>query len=253
MFPVANLNLYEFIFGSTIGGYEIFTGNWCGLNGALWYINVLILCYAVGLLIFVLNKKINAKYLFVVPLFLGLGMYFYGKNIPFFNKLVGIGLVNFSLGFYANYLLEYLYSRPIKTKIIVSLLCFIPIAIFFNFYIFMVMKKGAYYLFDYSSLGFTNILLWIPLMIILQNCSYLNKFCSLKPVAKCSEISFDFYAWHIFVISISYIVIKVNNIQITKPGILFLVVFLACIVYSIISNILVSNLLTKKLKPRLGL
>ena len=69
-------------------------------NCILWYICVLILCYAIYWIILFLQKrlKINARYLFIFMIFLGVGIISFSIDLPFLNFCSARGYLSFFFG-----------------------------------------------------------------------------------------------------------------------------------------------------------
>ena len=70
------------------------------VNNPTWYISVLMLCYVVFyIIVYIANRiKIHPQYLFVVMIFLGMGINTYGINLPFLNGSSSRGYYAFFFG-----------------------------------------------------------------------------------------------------------------------------------------------------------
>ena len=235
----------DLLLGCLIGGDSIFTGTFGKINGALWYITILILCYIISLLI---TKTSKSKFVYLIPIALGFGMYFYGQDLPFFNKLVGVGLINYFAGFYIDDLFTCLKNNK---KLNISLICvsiiFLFVFLFFYFYFYVGKKEQS--LLDYSSCGIVNVLFWIPLMIIFRNLRLFNVACELRPVKYVLNLNYDFYMWHIFALSVVWAIINYNKFYSIDGVSIFLLALGASMLFAVISNLCISkplNYLFKK-------
>lgn len=88
-----------------------------GVNNPLWYVSVLFICYAVLYTLTRLSKRIGigTHYLYIAMVMLGLGIHYWGINLPFMNGQVSRGYVCFFLGM----LLYELYETHASRKIFV--------------------------------------------------------------------------------------------------------------------------------------
>jgi len=240
-------NLVYVFLGAFIGGTEIFTGTWGPLNGALWYINMLIFLYLIACLFTYINKKRNAKFLFALPILLGFGMILSKQNVPFFNYLFGVTLINYFLGFLVYDLFKKMERLSNRSCLIVRIISLLSIAFYcVAFYYFTRIKKDETAL-SIAENGVNNIIFWIPLLLLL-NGKKINTFAKNRFVNFACSLSFDTYMWHLPVIEVILIVVETNHIQTTNGLAYFFIIISIILFISVLTNLFLNNRLRKLAK-----
>ena len=96
LWSCGSLSLYDLLIDCMFGGRILFTGN--SLNGPIWYISVLLICYVIA---FFISKKIKkyGSYLYICPIIIGLVIFYFNNIQPVIFKIdLARGLVAFFTG-----------------------------------------------------------------------------------------------------------------------------------------------------------
>lgn len=185
----SKINFTDLTVTLLLGSPCVFTGKNSLLNGVTWYISVLILCYLVACFIVAVTKKCKSKqkvFLFAIPMLLGAGMQIPTITVPFFNHEIGRGLFSFFFGVFLMKYLLYLRKSSKKHLIAVKLFALIIFSIFIGLETQTALLSGN------NSMPFT-LFFYAPIIIVLYNLKYLNRFSSTKAIKLCGAISFNIY------------------------------------------------------------
>ncbi len=152
-----------------------------GINNPLWYVSVLFICYTVLYSINHFSKKIEIHnhYLYIGMVLLGLGIRYYGINLPFMNGDVSRGYVCFFEGIllyelYNNYANRKLFISSAFVAVVISL-CIIKNWLIDDIWAILVFLEFPSLLFCF---------LWT------------EKFFTSKIFDILGRISFEMYLWH---------------------------------------------------------
>lgn len=101
------------------------------VNGPIWYISVLIICY----ILFWIITKLEQKYVcgvkvYFLPILVGIAILDYEINLPFLTYTCGIGYVGFFVGVLLAYLMENsLFIKYLK-RFSIGFICFLVLSTF---------------------------------------------------------------------------------------------------------------------------
>ncbi len=154
------------------------------LNGPVWYISVLMVCYILG---FVFTKY-KSSVLFFLAIFIGACIQYFKLNYPFLNIDIARGLLSFFTGVTIKPLFEIISSFKKNEKIVFRIFIIFLMMICFSVY-----QKNSLY---FSPTFFTLFFFFTPLIICLYDLKCLNKLCNTKFVKWLGDISFDIYLWN---------------------------------------------------------
>lgn len=227
--------------GMNAGGpfYEMF------VNSHLWYLSVLLLCYAVFFIAIRSSQrlKINWRYsCFFMVVFgasiSGIGEWYY---MPFVGFAAACGYMSFFLGvLIASVLAEH---RPKTAGTLISLftvVCFTLLMVFK----YDIMEYGVLYML---------IFIYYPAIVVLFESGPVQKLLDCKLFGFLGQISFGIYIWHM---EFNVLLSSANNL--VHLGINFdsrwteLIVVLINIAIGIVSFYLLEKPITKALKKKLG-
>ena len=158
-------------------------------NCILWYVCVLMLCYAIYWIILFIQKKlkINARYLFTFMVFLGIGIISYSIELPFLNFCSARGYMSFFFGVE----LVDIYTM-IKNKKIIPLISGLVILIFIIYGIYDSETLFGNGLDQQMTLTF----ILYPAIIGLLSFGKLGSMFKNKLIKFLGNISFEIYLCH---------------------------------------------------------
>ena len=171
------------------------------VNNPTWYISVLMLCYVVFyIIVYIANRiKIHPQYLFVVMIFLGMGINTYGINLPFLNGSSSRGYYAFFFGILLAGILK---KNKIGKK-----------ELYFSLFLLISIPSLIAFKSDFMSTGINYIMTFIyyPALIIVCKSKVIGKILNRKIIGIVGKISFDVFIWHNPFYILMYIFIKVFN------------------------------------------
>ena len=97
-FSCGNLKFIDLLFDVLIGGTNTFGTSIMPINGPLWYIGPLFICYILAYLLTKIYNKKDNKILFVLPILVGIFIIKTNFNFFLLNYSVSRGLVAFFVG-----------------------------------------------------------------------------------------------------------------------------------------------------------
>ena len=97
LWSCGTLSFTELLLDIVFGGKVVFNAG-PTLNGPIWYINVLLVCYALAYLLTKLSSKQQSNLVFVLPVLLGLIIQYSGKSFALFNGSAARGFISFFEG-----------------------------------------------------------------------------------------------------------------------------------------------------------
>lgn len=237
-------NIFDFLITIFFASPVLFTGDFGNIVSVAWYISVLMFCYLIAFLLTKLDKKVKNKTIFLAPLILGIIMIMLNAKYPFFNVLLGRGLFAFFLGFYVAYALEKFAKFKSKTKIIIRI-CLLILPIFRIVMSFFPNYDSVIFVYPYITVPITYI---APLFFVFYDLKWFNKFSEFKPFKYLSNISFDFYMLHSFVIG----TLGTIDISFYNTWWLLIIIVIYAIVVSSISYFAISVKFCNYLEKKLG-
>ncbi len=208
------------------------------INNPIWYISVLLLCYAIMYFSTWLAKRIDVSpyYLYMGIVLVGIGIQSYGINLPFLNFFSARGYMSFFAGI--------LYMKIAHSLDIKKWWIQITAAVIFMFQIFLIYKGLV------SNIGMDVIFILWPSLLILFHSGLARKIIRGKIWSKWAEISFSVYIWHcILLIGYLFIPRECAGWLYSGWGLLLTIVILQIV--GILSNRFIERPLTKYLKEHL--
>lgn len=158
-------------------------------NAPSWCISICFILYIIHFSVIYFSKeKINVIYIYIILMFLGLGIISMKLNYPFLlNLFFGRGLSCFSIGvILANI---YINSNKLNTNLI-GYICLIILVFYYSVYI-------SRYNAIIGNNSFIFIMLISPSIIIsILYVSWLNKLLSMKPMLFLGSLSINIYLLH---------------------------------------------------------
>lgn len=172
------------------------------VNNPVWYISVLLLCYAVFYLLTRFHGKIPVVYLYLAMIFLGCGICTYGINLPFLNASSARGYYSFFTGVLLALALDH---WKITAKGVC--LCLFNIVLIVG----LIIVKYAYVERD---LVFLLTFVLYPSIIVVFQTDFVKKLFSHPFWGLWGKISYDVFIWHNPMYLAMYIVMKLFSWEI---------------------------------------
>ncbi len=221
------------------------------LNGPIWYIGPLMLCYILAYFLTQKYKKNNNYLIYSLPIFVGLYIFLSGYNLFILNTNIARGLIAFFTGTLIGNtkVLNYFDTLKTKKKYIIKSIMFIIILLFTSTIIF---NKSDLYIGSYNDSIITYSLFFFPLVILfLYDIKIINKIGNTKLFKFLGNISYSIYIWNFpILLSLSYL-IKIGILPYTHTWIFMLISFIIHILIASISYYLIEQKLTNKIKDKI--
>lgn len=188
------------------------------LNGPIWYIGVLMLCYifAFGIAKFIKNSKLTQLAFFLAIIF-GLVMNFCPIQLPFFNHDIARGLMAFFSGTLLGCFLKE-FNFYIKNS---NLILKGALFAFFIILLIFIYHKKLYLNYEYFT-ALAGTLIFPLLIVILYLCQF--SILRLEIFKKLGGIAFEVYLWNfpIYITLHILIVLGAVNANISSGYFIFL-------------------------------
>jgi len=164
-----------------------------GINGPLWYISALLVCY---ILLFIICKLSNNKkhiiILLLLAVFCGLLARYLDLDLPYINQDMAWTYMPFFLGTLLYFIYDFCYKQSyIKHLFITS---------FFNM-MFIIVALINRWNFNIFNSEFFILFVFLPSLLFIT--IYLNGYIN-KDISFLGGISFEIYVWHMFFIILIY-------------------------------------------------
>lgn len=175
------------------------------INGTLWYISVLLICYVIFYIIVFLSKKLSASpyWVFGFMIFLSFSITTNKINFLFFNSGTARGLSSF---FWGVILAKLIRGKKISTKAgLVSLCGFIGMLI-------VILKYNTTYASD--SQGYLYTFCMYPFLLVFLQTSPMKRLFKSNVWGWLGNVSFEAYIWHFPLILALLNIDKIWNLNI---------------------------------------
>lgn len=171
-----------------------------GINNPTWYISVLLLCSIVlYILIYVSNRlRMSYIYFFIGMIFIGIGIQYYGIELPFLNVYSSRGYSAFFLGLILAYVIKHYGNKKWIFRMSWGIVVGIPILIYKEYWLVL------------KDIQWIMLFIFYPALIVLACSKEVNGLFSWRWVSKLSEISFNAYMWHFSLFILLYIIISLG-------------------------------------------
>lgn len=218
LFSQGSVSLWDLICDVLFSGKAIMGGGVI-LNAPIWYINVLLLCYFVAFICVTVENKINFGFVYIIPVILGIMMQCTGGNYPMWNPLIARGFIAFFVGVLLNRYLEVMPSKKMSIARILSLvIMLVALAVVVSPYKDSMIGEFTSY---------ADFLIFTPMIILLYDCSWINKLCSNKLIKYSGDISFGIYLFNFPILILCYILVKNQIVSVDITSIWFVLILTA--------------------------
>lgn len=174
------------------------------VNGPIWYISVLLVCYSVFWCLCIKNNCRTGGDLFVVPILVGLAVQSYEIKLPFLNMSCATGYIGFFFGVILAKILQkkrYNNTLLIFSKVLTTIMIFLVLIYRYRFFQ-IAMDKG-----ESNWLCF----LIMPITIIFFDITRLRSLCSNCFFDYLGQLSFPMYLLHIPTFCLCVQVVQANK------------------------------------------
>nr|WP_314081704.1 acyltransferase [uncultured Leptotrichia sp.] len=231
-FCINNINTISLIFDFIFSGIHVINNN-LSLNGPIWYINVLLVCYILAYGISYIYVQFPNKILFMFPIILGIIIFETGWQFPFLTTSVARGYVAFFEGIILYFLINRVEKFGYQVK---KMLIYISLFAFFVSFRYIFLHFENYSTLISNINIFFDFIIYPPLLYILYNFKWLNNFCNTRFIKYLGRISYGIYLWNFPILGGIYLLIrlfKLNNEVIVKYW--FLIWIIMIILHFILS------------------
>lgn len=211
---------FDIVFAGTLG-----FGPTNPINGPLWYIGPLMVCYLIAFFLTKLSKKLKTDLVFLIPIIIG--SFIFLRNINFFllNQNMARGLIAFFIGvlIFNKKIINYIDNMTIVKKIIFRI---IMVLIISAFVLVNISSSKDLFMNDLFGTLFSYIVyFFIPLFYLLYDIKWFNKICDTKFIKYLGNISFSIYIWNFPIMIVLTYIIKAGMITMNFESWKFIVLF----------------------------
>lgn len=214
-----------------------------GINGPMWYISVLLLCYVLFYFVTWLSKKllVSRFWLYAIMIFIGVTGISSDADFPFLNSYTSRGYAAFFSGLCLGLLFEKAGDQK-KTVWYFLAVCFLI------FFVLCYFCAGE--IVD-EDIQFILLFMVYPAILLLFKSPAALKLFSHRIWGIMGKISFDVYVWHLNIIRVFLILAALMPTLpvYSRIGMLFFV--LTCAVVGILSYYLIEKPISRCLKNKL--
>ncbi len=207
-----------------------------GVNNPIWYLCVLLICYAVYQTILALARrfKFNPVYLYIAMVFAGIGITDFSVNMPFANRYSARGYMAFFIGVLLFRLNK---NHQGLCRLIKNLT--LPI--------FAVMSAAAIFLDKFfDNMCYIAVFIVFPLgLIFCLNSAIVNKLLNKRCFRTLGGISFEIYLWHGPLMCLSSLICGILGIEFTY-SLVSMLIFTAITVALSIPMFMLENSIAKR-------
>ena len=214
------------------------------INPESWYLDILLLCYLIFIIIIKLSKKtkIREKYFFILMIGIGAFCTLQEYSIPYLEAYNGRGYVAFFMGVL---LASYLNRTELNYRHVTA--SFICLAIYGIYHVF-----GSHYL-EYGK-SFLIALFVAPALVVLLKTGIAEKIFAWKGWGELGKMSFSMYLIHVVVIIAIFNITDALGISIDYAhdvmllAYIILVIFLGALTYYCVEKPITACLIKKSEK-----
>ena len=252
-FSCGNLKFIDLLFDVLIGGTNTFGTSIMPINGPLWYIGPLFICYILAYLLTKIYNKKDNKILFVLPILVGIFIIKTNFNFFLLNYSVSRGLVAFFVGLLlGNSILTNWIERAEKKQKIIFRIIILLILMLYSYCLFV--PNSNLFFGSYYDIVLSYSLIFFPLLIILLfDLKYINNLGNTKIFKFLGNISFGIYIWNFPIMIIFVYLIKANILNVNILSWKFFVLNIVIHIFvGSISYLLIEKEISTLLKTKIG-
>lgn len=190
LWSCGTLSIWELLTDCLFGGKPIFNAP-LTLNGPIWFVNVLMLCYIVAFILTKLFSKCRSAFWFVLPILAGVMMQYSGVSFAGWNTQIARGYIAFFVGLLLGRAIKNLYKLNQKQYLLLKLV--IAVELIVAIWIRMCPWRD---LLSGNLTGFYTFLIFPEVILLLYRNRVISKLCTAKLFNWCGNISFGIYLWN---------------------------------------------------------
>ena len=211
-----NINTVSLVYDFLFSGIHVINNN-LSLNGPIWYINVLLVCYVLAYGISCIYVRFSNKIIFIFPIVLGIVIFEKGWQFPFLTLSMARGYV----AFFEGIILYFLINRmdELKNTARTFLICISLVIIIMSFgYIFLHFENYSNFINNTNILIsnlyiFFDFIIFPPLMYVFYNFKWINNFCNTRFIKYLGKISYGIYLWNFPIFGGTYLLIRFLKLE----------------------------------------
>lgn len=212
------------------------------INAPAWYLGVLLICYVWGYFLTKLSGRIQSVLVFLIPIFIGLGMIYRPDNAILWNESLSRGYIGFFGGFFLDILLKYSDDFSKKKR---GLTCFLALLIVS---LGIMIESSPFPASFCSDVNFLYRTMFFPEIIFIFYClKSANGLCDNPFVDFLGKYSYHIFLWNYPALAI-YFAMLVNGIYPADPSSVSGIIFLAGLnlVLAMVTYIFIDKIVRKK-------
>ena len=244
-----NINVVSLIYDFLFSGIHVVNNN-LSLNGPIWYINVLLVCYVLAYVIARIYIRFSYKSIFILPVILGIVIFETGWQFPFLTLSTARGYVAFFEGIILYFFINKI--DELKKQVKVFLICISSIIIIISFrYIFLRFENYSNFIsntnrFISNLYIFFDFIIYPPLLYILYNFKWINNFCNTRIIKYLGKISYGIYLWNFPILGGAYLSIKFFKLEDEFIVKYWFLIWIIVVILHFILSILSYNFIEKR-------
>ena len=211
-----NINIISLVYDFLFSGSHVINNN-LSLNGPIWYINVLLVCYVLAYGISYIYIHFSNKIIFIFPIVLGIIIFETGWQFPFLTLSTARGYIAFFEGIILYFLINKM--DELKKQVKIFLICISLVIIIISFgYIFFHFENYSNFIsntnvFVSNLYIFFDFIIYPPLLYILYNFEWVNNFCNTRFIKYLGKISYGIYLWNFPILGGTYLLIRFLKLE----------------------------------------
>ncbi len=233
LWSCGSINIFDLLLDCIFGGKNLITGR-NSLNGPIWYISVLMVCYIIAYVLCKKQKKFG-NLIYVIPIVIGITIGNF-KVLQYYVLETDLsrGFVAFFVGIFLGIFLKKFDSYRKNTKLLIKLVALVFVVMYIVIFCFN--EISAIPANKNENINFVYVFgVFTPLIILLYDINWLNKFCSTKCIKFLGNISFGIYLWNFPILITIHILYKFNIVNIDVYSAKFFIINL--IIHIIVASL----------------
>lgn len=244
-----NINIISLVYDFLFSGSHVINNN-LSLNGPIWYINVLLVCYVLAYGISYIYIHFSNKIIFIFPIVLGIIIFETGWQFPFLTLSTSRGYIAFFEGIILYFLINKM--DELKKQVKIFLICISLVIIIISFgYIFFHFENYSNFIsntnvFVSNLYIFFDFIIYPPLLYILYNFEWVNNFCNTRFIKYLGKISYGIYLWNFPILGGTYLLIRFLKLEDEYTVKYWFLIWIIMAVLHFILSVLSYNFLEKR-------
>jgi len=210
-------SIWELLSNILYGGNSIFAGAKT-LNGPIWYVQMLMICYIIAALISKNIQKSRFNFVYTLPIVLGIIMRATNLSLPFWCEDFSRALIAFFAGIILGLVIKRYDALTLARKNIVRGLLIIEILL-----ILYIIARHSEWLSPITT--YVALLLFPEVILLMYDVQWINKICQTRFFTTLGDISFDIYLLNFPIMITIHTLIVTGILHINVATLPFMAVF----------------------------